>query len=342
MSRGAPTESPGPADRASGSSAGSDRGGRRLCSVAAFVIGVVLFGSAVWAVVRDAGTIGAVFATVRSSSPWLIVLALVLPLVNLALISVFFWMLTRRYGRVGAFEMGALIGSAWVLNYLPLKPGMFGRLAYHKRVNNIRYKDSARVLGWSAVTTAIGVALMFGGAVAALLVGSGDWLWIGLPVALASAAGVLMRASRFGRSWSWLAVAVVLRYADALVWTLRYWVVFTIAGLEMPVSAAAFATVVSQVSISIPLTGNGLGVREWAVGLLVTLGYSAGDAGVGAGVGEALVPDLLNRAAELLVSVPVGLACYVFVARRLMRHPDDGVPDQTAGGDPADTVSSDV
>ena len=38
-----------------------------------------------------------------------------------------FWILTRRYGRVGHWEMQALMSATALANYLPLRPGLRDR-----------------------------------------------------------------------------------------------------------------------------------------------------------------------------------------------------------------------
>jgi hypothetical protein len=99
------------------------------------------------------------------------------------------------------------------------------------------------------------------------------------------------------------------------VWTLRYWVVFAIADSPVTMAQAAAVAAVSQVAMSVPLVGNGLGLREWAVGLLrasLPAWY-----GVAAASSAGLTADLVNRAAELLVAVPVGLLCAAAVTRRI-------------------------
>src|SRR4029079_8775600 len=100
--------------------------------------------------------------------PALIALALALPLVNWVLSSLGLWVQMRRHGPVGAVEVALLVGAAWVLNYLPLRPGMIGRIAYHKSVNGIEVVDSVRAVfvgmgcGACAVLTVLGIAAALG------------------------------------------------------------------------------------------------------------------------------------------------------------------------------------
>ncbi len=58
-------------------------------------------------------------------------------LANLLLTGLLFTVLISRYGNVGRVEMQALIATATLLNFLPLRPGLFGRIAYHRTFNAI-------------------------------------------------------------------------------------------------------------------------------------------------------------------------------------------------------------
>ncbi len=63
----------------------------------------------------------------------------------------------------------------------------------------------------------------------------------------------------------------------------------------------------------VPTGGNGLGVREWAIGLAAPL---LTDYQIELG----LTADLVNRAAELVVIVVAGLASITWLGRRGKRR----------------------
>jgi hypothetical protein len=110
----------------------------------------------------------------------------------------------------------------------------------------------------------------------------------------------------------------LVRVLDMLVWTARYWVAFRLLGQEIsPVAALIFAGV-SQVALLIPLTGNGLGAREWGIGLAARW-MPGGVSSLSGAMAVGLAADLVNRAAEIAASMPVGLCCSAYVARRLAR-----------------------
>jgi hypothetical protein len=277
-----------------------------------FLLGIGLLGLVGWSVLRDQESLRRAWESVRGSPWWLIALALVLPLCNWLLVSCSFWLMMRRHGRVGPGEMTALIGAAWLLNYLPLRAGMVGRVAYHKAVNRISIRDSVRVMvygmaiGLSAVMVALGLAVLVGRGPAGLWAGT-----LAIPLILGAAATGLMRRSTRG----WIAAVFALRYLDMLAWVGRYAVVFALIGRPIDLGGAAAIAVACQLALCVPLIGNGLGLRELAVGLMAAA-LPAWMAGGELAQATGSLADLVNRAAELVVAVPVGVAAIAWLGRR--------------------------
>ncbi len=279
-------------------------GASRARRVAGFVVGVLLFAAAVWVIARSGADLRASLDAARAAH-WAVVASVVgLPVLNWLLISVSFRVLQSRYAPVGWVEMGALIGSAWLLNYLPMKPGMLGRFAYHKHVNGIRYADSARVLVISVGLTALSIGALL---LIALLVQVSDpawgWAWcLPVPVGLALASTLLAPRG----PWAWrLAVAGLMRYLDMMVWVGRYAAAFALVGSPLDFRTSVLVAAVSQVALMVPISGNGLGVREWGVRL--------------ASSPIGLLADVVNRAAEVTVALPIGVVGSLWAARRLSR-----------------------
>src|SRR5690606_6920191 len=162
----------------------------------------------------------------------------------------------------GLGEMHALIASAWLLNYLPLRPGLVGRIGYHRAVNGIPVKHSVRVLAESVVLGGLAIAVLLAVALAARgLAPLPALLLAAAPAALALAAALpLARAGplawRFAAAWG-------LKYADMLAWAARYAVVFALLGAPIDAPSAVLIAAVSQLALLVPFTGNGLGLREW-------------------------------------------------------------------------------
>lgn len=303
---------------------------RRRRSVVLFFVGLILAGAAIWFALGGgpgADSLQTAWSNARKAPPALAGAIFVLPALNWLLTSAYFLVLTRRYGAVGAAEMGSLVGASWLLNYAPLKPGLLGRVAYHKAVNAIAIADSVRVLASAigAGICAVLVLLLIAAVTprtAPVAYGVGAILTPG--VACAFGAWVLRDK---GHAWR-IPAALGLRYADALVWAARYFVIF--AAIDQPVTAVQAAAIagVSQLVLVIPFSGNGLGIREWAVGLTAATlpGWFASPLTADA-AGTGIAADLLNRLAELCVAIVVGVPCVLAVSRRLrsVRHPAGGV-----------------
>lgn len=278
---------------------------RSVRAVVGWTIGFGLFVAALIVAWQQRETLFEAREAVAHAPAWLVVGVFLLPIVNWLCISQAFRVLTLRFAPIGRGEMAALIGSAWLLNYLPLRPGMVGRLAYHKQVNGIRLRDCVRVMVEGIVLSAISAGLVFGLALLERAIGGDGWA-IGAVMGLASLAFIASWALRSRTELAWrYAAAGGYRLLDMLAWTLRYAGVFALIGKPVAWDDAVLVAGASQLAMMIPISGNGVGVREWAVGLMLEAGLHA---------------DLLNRAAELLTAVVVGVPSCLWVARRVAKH----------------------
>ena len=304
--------------------AGTAPGRARLRWVG-FVVSIVLVVAAAWAVRGQWDSLGQALRT--GSGRWeLLALAAGLPLLNWLLTSGAFYFLMRPATcrgesrpsdseHVSPGEMALLIGSAWLLNYLPLSPGMLGRVAYLKSVLRFGVWVSVRGLVAALVIGVVVVGAMLGEVVVAGrgLSANAYAAMLGLPpVALLIVAWVGWWVGRCQGGWRYAAVAA-LRWLDVLVWMARYAVVFELIGRSLSLAEAAAIAAASQAAMQVPLVGNGLGVREWAVGLVgpVRPGWRPGGAG-GLSRGMGLSADLIKRGVELVAAVPVGLVVRPF------------------------------
>lgn len=297
------------------------------------IVGLLLLVAALVAVLTNRASLSVAVDAIERAPIWLVACALLLPLCNWVLISISFWVLTRRYGAVGLGEMHALIASAWLLNYLPLRPGMFGRLAYHKRVNGIGVRDSVRVLVTSVSLTVISNAAICAVAWAAYRTAPAvSWLIVAAPGLLIGITGLVL-ARRAGSMFAFgpgLAIALCVRYFDILAWVGRYAVVFALIGHPLSLAQATLVTAVSQAALLIPFVGNGLGVREWGIGLALPVLSADAPRTLG------LTADLLNRAAELLVALPVGLVGSAWLYHRARHRGHSTRVGLQSSDDPAD------
>ncbi|MDQ7014464.1 MAG: lysylphosphatidylglycerol synthase domain-containing protein [Planctomycetota bacterium] len=284
-------------------------------------VGVLLLTAAVWAVWSRGSVVEDAWNTMREAPAWLVGGALVLPLASWLLTAAAFWLLTRRYARVPASDMVQLIGAAWLLNHLPLRPGMVGRVAFHKKYHGMAVGDSIRVMVAAMVCSGVSLGLLLVAAVGVSRVESTLWTAACLAGPTVGVGAVALFARAVGASW-WREVAALgVRSLDMLAWVGRYAIVFALVGQDVSVERLVIVAAVCQVAMLVPLTGNGIGLREWAVGL--TLAALAGSAATidvreqAAAIG--LAADLLNRAAETVLAVPVGLACSWLLARKVRR-----------------------
>lgn len=292
--------------------------------VLAYLVGVALLGAAIFAVLRQ-GAFSTAVAALADASPGSLALAAALPVASVTLTALTFWILTRRHGRVGFIEMLALINAGWLLNYLPMWPGMFGRLAYHKAVNGIALRDSITSTIWANVLALIaalglGVALLVG-----VVVVGGDSPWLAaiaaapVPMLAAGAWFAFVRAPQPDPQVWRIAAALSVRWAELFVWAARYSVCFALVGTPIGFGASLALAVVTGLGTLVPLTGNALGVREWIVGLCAPLLPVGLSLTTSLATHNGLSADLTNRAIEVLLAIPLGLIAAAWIAARLRR-----------------------
>lgn len=309
-----------------------------------FGLTLALLGLAVYAAwsslagvsLRDlAAAVGARFA-------WWHGLVLVgVPLANWGLSSLVFWLLTRRIGAVGLAEMAALLGLSLVLNYAPLKPGLLGRVAYHRLVNRMPLPAVALTVLQAVLASAGGVAVTL--AAAAVFAADEPVVrWVCLVgvlgfLAVGALAGTrLVRADSAGASSAGLAglagtlcVCAAIRVVETLLWAVRYAVALWLLGVELSPAEALVLSAVSQAASLLPVQ---VGTREWAVGFAAAVmpavrlapgGAGAGSSasGLAAGLGTGLTADLLCRGADVLAAVPAAAWGWWWMHRRHGRWP---------------------
>jgi uncharacterized membrane protein YbhN (UPF0104 family) len=278
-----------------------DRTQRKVLRRIGTVASVVLVVGALAAIARNQAIVDSL-SRALASPRWdaLAVLAATV-VAQQVLTSTTFWMLMRRHGPVGWGEMNALIASSTLANYIPLQAGSIGRLAYHKVVHGIPVKTSLVVI-------LVAMGLVAVSLVALVVVG----LWV----------------SRAGASWWWVAVTplawvpllagpatrvvgacLVLRTVELLVIAVQSWAAFRLSGWEIEPMTAVGVAVVAAVANLTPFIGNGLGVREWAVGLAAPLlgGYET-DAGLAA--------QLTGRAVDAVMAIALGGPALAWIASR--------------------------
>lgn len=304
------------------------------------LVAIVLLAAAIRAIWVHRADLQAAFDSARGASPALVVLALTTPLVSWLTTSLAFWLLSRRHAPVPLSDMTALIGAAWLLNYLPFRAGMVGRVAFHKRYHAMAVRDSVGVMVKALVATGVSLAALL--AAAALSTRVDSELARGAIVLAPTllAAGIALGAGVLGLSFWPEAGAVAARSLDMLAWAARYLIAFELLGRSITLPQAAAITAVSQAAMLVPITGAGLGLREWAVaitaGVLPAFVIASGSQGQATAL--ALAADLLNRAAETLVALPAGLVSVAFLGSRVRAlTPRDPRRIRAPGDDPTDS-----
>jgi len=268
--------------------------GRAWLRRAGLLASLTLLGAAVILVLRQREALTAALTALRHPAATDVLLLVGSVVANLVLSGLFLRLLILRYGRVGVLEMQAVVAAATLANFLPLRPGLFGRLAYHRTVNGIPLSDGARTVVQAALISGAIAVYLAGAALLSRGAAANLWTLILLPppilLVLAAVPGL--------RPW---APAVLLRYAEVLLWAVRYGAAFRLIGSPIDATAALALACASVIATMVPFFSNGLGLREWAIGLLAPIltGYRL-ELGVTA--------ELVNRAAEIAIVVAAGLA----------------------------------
>lgn len=280
--------------------------------IVGFLLGFLLIGAAVYALKRNPDDLENALISARHAPVWIVLLLIALPMANAVVVSLSFWTLMRRFGHVPFADMFALICSSWLLNYLPLRPGLIGRLAFHKLVHGVSLKSSVAVSVALALMTGLAAAHMLAIGIA----GSRGWV-VGAVVIVLSTVGMYF-LSGFAADKSPagsvprldLRYALLHRYADMLVWSLRMWASFAIVGTPIDLHTSILIAAAVQIAYLFPLTGAGLGVVEWAVGAVAA--FAMTEVTPETGIAAALV----CRVSELPATVISGLVGSAYVARK--------------------------
>lgn len=278
-----------------------DRSQRKLLRRIGTVAGVALVAAAAVAIARNEAIVDSL-SRAFASPRWDALAAIAgTVLAQQALTSTVFWLLMRRHGPVAWGEMNALIAGSTLANYVPLQAGSIGRLAYHKVVHGIPVKTSLVVILVAMGMVAMGLVALTVAALWASRAGA-PWWW-------AAAAPLVWVPLLAGAATRMAGACLVLRTAELLVIAVQSWAAFRLSGWEIePMTAVGVAVVAAAANLT-PFVGNGLGVREWAVGLAAPLlgGYET-DAGLAA--------QLTARAVDALMAVAMGGPALAWIASR--------------------------
>ena len=279
-----------------------DRGHRRLYRRIGTVVGAALLVAAIVGVVRNEA-IGASLQAAWHSPHWDALALLVgAVLATQVLTSATFALLMRRHARIGFGEMNALVAASTLANYVPMQAGSIGRLAYHRTVHGVPVRATLVAILQAMAATAVATCAV---GAAALLGTAADAPWWA-PALVA----VLWLPLAIEPAWRTFALVMVVRTLEVLAWAVHAWAAFRLSGWDIAPQTAIGAALVASAANLVPFIGNGLGIREWAVALAApVLGGYERDAGLAA--------ELTGRAVDVAVAVPLGLASFAWLVRRL-------------------------
>ncbi len=278
---------------------------RSVLRIAGLFVGLALFAVAIYFAMREREEFAKALEALRDPPPAAVALVLCSILVGALLTSLLFHILMRRFARIPFWEMAAIIAASTVANYLPLKPGFVGRVAYHRVRHGIRATHTLRTI-LEAIALSGTVASLFLLSLFALRTLAQHGFTLGghpLEGEWALLAPSVLGLGVFVPRLRTLAQALLVRQGELALWTLRYWAVFRLVGAPIELETAIVLGSVSVIATLVPGISNGLGVREIVIGILAP--WISQDS---VSTPQAVVAELVHRAAELVVMVPAGLA----------------------------------
>lgn len=285
---------PDPASDKAGSNSVSRRRPRwYLLRLAAMVIGLLMLTGAIVLIVKQHDRIAPALQAMSHPSLGTILILILSMLAGLFLTGLQFQLLMARH-RIPAIEMQGLIAASALLNFLPLKAGLLGRIAYHQVSHGVHPMETAKVMILARVSGLVIIALTAGSLFLQDWTAGPLWAWAIVPAAVPGWF-IMPAATRTA------GLVMLLKYMDLLLMAIRYRCAFHMMdqpiGFEICLALAA----IGMLAGAIPFLSGGLGLREWMVGWLATILVM-----LPAALEIGILADLVNRATELVVLIPVG------------------------------------
>jgi len=239
--------------------------------------------------------------SLASVRPWPALAVAALVLVNLWASTLLYGLVTRCFAPDPPVPWGVmfwLISASSLLNYLPAKAGLFGRAAYLAARHGLGARASTLV-----VLTVLFVSGMVIGAIGGMGMLLPSTLWpaasitavVGLTLFL-----YLVRKRLVTRPDPGVLLWTPIKAVDVSAAAMRLWLVMEMLGRPIPYTQALVLTAAGLAMMWVGLTPNGLGLREWAMGLVAR----AVEPGLWADV---LAAAVLDRAIEAVVFLVTGM-----------------------------------
>jgi len=291
---------------------------RRLAlKIFGFIVGVGLLA---WIIQRAIAR--QQFTGLSDAHWWQFALLLLCTVVSMAANGAIFWSIIRPVAPIGLWPIQAVNAAVSLVNYSPVRIGVALRLIHHRTVDGVAY---AVLLAWYAgfaLLTLLTLGCVLG---ATLMRPAVDGWWAAIllaMLAIAAAAAVwagshrLLEgrwhgASRMLASPSAVSLAIALRLVDMIAYGGRLYLAITILGVPVTPRDGVVLTILSMISSLSPV--GSFGVREFAV---AWLGPMLADASLAERIDAAV---LIDRAAEVLVVVPIGVLALLWIGRSWRR-----------------------
>ena len=276
--------------------------------------------------------------TLKSIHPLYLFAIIALVFINLLLTTSLFHTITKSFTTSSPVRfplMFKLIAASSLLNYIPLlRPGLWGRAAYLKSTHNLALKDSLLTL---ALILALSLYI-FIPTTSILLLGLLDEfppLAINLTLIIAFIILTLIphflkpiiKTLLLNRPHTITTPTLwpLLKILDMLIAALRLYLAFLALGSPISYHTALLATAASLLIKLLGLTPNGLGLSEWTVAALIALTPTTASTTIPTitpiTASLALTAALIDRAADILLTLPLGL-----LTSYQLRHPHQPPP----------------
>ena len=295
---------------------GLPSGFRLAIQIAGFVIGV---GLVLWCIQGALSGGGEGWTKLQAADPLLVAGMLGCSLVSLLVNGALFWTTIRPVRRERFWALQGINFTSGLLNYAPIRLGLFSRFLYHMRVDRM---SLLFLLGWFAVVTIAMAAVLGASVLATLLNPALDLVWglvflsplLLLIVVLPWLASfrIVTRFTKGGeamlRHRGWFTAGLILRTIDLGMWTLRIALAASILDLELATGDILIVAVAALVTAMNPL--GRIGYREAAVRLLA--GYLAAPTGGGDLDSTFAALAILESVSEAAVTIPCGVIAFLW------------------------------
>lgn len=285
---------------------GQRKGNWYLIRLLAMILGAILFIGAVVLIINQQDRIEPALQAIGNPGLKNTVILIASMLAGLFLTGLQFQLLMARH-HIPMLEMQGLIVSSALLNFLPMKAGLLGRIAYHQVSHGIHPLETTKAMILARIA---GLAIIGMTACALFLRDLADgplWAWALLPAFL-SGWLLMPQMTRV------VGMVLVLKYLDLILMAVRYHYAFQMMDQSIGFDICIALASIGMLAGAIPFLSGGLGLREWLVGWLTTILVM-----LPASLELGIMADLINRASELVVVLPLGVIAILWLRPRFMR-----------------------